>query len=192
MLFYIYQIVYKFVSGMAKVATLLLLLAISARQMTAFNLFCKIFTIYICAYCFATAVASIFQCGTAFASNWNKELDQSQCFYLPPFWYAHAAINISATAVMAILPWWLFAKYVSTYNHPLTLLVRPETHAITGLHISENTPLLLSCPCSLLRECCFLFRYTLLRFETAANTRQRNGTWMRALIRSVHLGSFNG
>ena len=108
--FYVYQVLYKFVSGMAKVATLFLLLAISTPQMKTFRLFCKIFAAYIFAYCIATSVATVFQCGTSFASNWNKALDQSQCFYLPPFWYTHAAINISATAIMAILPWWLFGR----------------------------------------------------------------------------------
>ena len=115
MMFYIYQVLYKFVSGIAKVATLFLLLAISSNQMRSFNLFCKIFALYIVAYCLACSLATVFQCGTSFESNWNKKLPQDQCFTLPPFWYAHAVINITATAVMIGLPWWLFSSWV----HPM-------------------------------------------------------------------------
>lgn len=111
-MFYIYQVLYKFASGIAKIATLLLLLAISTSQMRAFNMFCKCFATYIAAYCIATSIATVFQCGLDINSNWIMTNDQSHCFYKPPFWYAHAAINISATAVMAFLPWWLFTLYV--------------------------------------------------------------------------------
>jgi len=120
MMFYVYQVLYKFVSGMAKIATLFLLLAISTPQMRAFNLFCKVFAVYIGLYCIATSIATVFQCGTDFHSNWNKTLDQSQCFVLPPFWYSHAAINISATAVMAMLPWWLFANITYKRKHAIS------------------------------------------------------------------------
>jgi len=119
-MFYVYQVLYKFVSGMAKIATLFLLLAISTPQMRAFNIFCKVFAAYIGLYCIATSLATVFQCGTAFESNWNKELDQSQCFVLPPFWYSHAAINISATAIMAVLPWWLFAFITYKRKHAIS------------------------------------------------------------------------
>jgi hypothetical protein len=112
MMFYVYQVLYKFVSGIAKIATLFLLLAISTSTMYKFNLFCKCFIIYIALYCVGTALATVFQCGTAFASNWNKTLPQDQCFKLPPFWYSHAAINTSATMVMVVLPWWLFSSLV--------------------------------------------------------------------------------
>lgn len=108
-MFYVYQVLYKFLSGIAKIATLFLLLAISMPQMRAFNLFCKVFAVYIAMYCLATSLATVFQCGTAISSNWTHAHDRSQCFELPPFWFAHAAINVSATAVMAILPWWLFS-----------------------------------------------------------------------------------
>lgn len=110
MLFYVYQVLYKFLSGVAKIATLFLLLAISTGDMRKFNAFCKGFAVYIALYCMATSLATVFQCGTAFESNWIKTNDQSQCFTLPPFWFSHAAINVSATAVMVVLPWWLFAS----------------------------------------------------------------------------------
>jgi hypothetical protein len=108
-MFYVYQVLYKFVSGIAKIATLFLLLAISTPQLRTFNTFCKCFAVYIAAYCIACSLATVFQCGTEFESNWNKSLPTDQCFTLPPFWYAHAAINISATMVMIGLPWWLFS-----------------------------------------------------------------------------------
>ena len=41
MMFYVYQVLYKFVSGIAKIATLFLLLAISTSTMRKFHLFCK-------------------------------------------------------------------------------------------------------------------------------------------------------
>ena len=110
MLFYVYQVLYKFLSGIAKIATLFLLLAISTRHMRGFNLFCKAFAVYIGLYCLATSVATVFQCGVNFDANWIKTKDQSKCFTLPPFWFTHAAINVSATAVMIFLPWWLFAS----------------------------------------------------------------------------------
>lgn len=109
-MFYIYQVLYKFVSGIAKIATLLLLLAISMSTMRGFNLFCKCFIVYIALYCVATSVATIFQCGTSFESNWDKARPQDQCFTLPPFWFSHAAINTSASMVMIFLPWWLFSS----------------------------------------------------------------------------------
>lgn len=117
-LFYVYQVLYKFLSGIAKIATLFLLLAISTSHMRGFNLFCKVFAAYIGLYCFATSVATVFQCGTDFDANWIKTKDQSKCITLPPFWFTHAAINVSATAVMIFLPWWLFASYVVSMQHP--------------------------------------------------------------------------
>ncbi|KAK5993489.1 hypothetical protein PT974_06921 [Cladobotryum mycophilum] len=122
-LFFVYQVLYKFLSGIAKIATLFLLLAISMPQMRGFNLFCKCFALYIGLYCLATSLATVFQCGTAFRSNWNKTLDQSQCFFLPPFWYSHAAINVSATAVMAVLPWWLFASITYKRKHAIATIM---------------------------------------------------------------------
>lgn len=124
-MFYVYQVLYKFVSGIAKIATLFLLLAISSAQMRVFNTFCKAFIIYIAAYCLACSLTTIFQCRTDFASNWDKTLPQGQCFTLPPFWYSHAAINVSATMVMIFLPWWLFSTLVllkTTLTNPNSVL----------------------------------------------------------------------
>ncbi|EEA19344.1 conserved hypothetical protein [Talaromyces marneffei ATCC 18224] len=121
MMFYVYQVLYKFVSGIAKIATLFLLLAISTSTMRGFNLVCKCFIIYIALYCVGTALTTVFQCGTAFESNWNKTLPQGQCFKLPPFWYSHAAINTSATMVMVVLPWWLFSSI--QYRHKYLIAV---------------------------------------------------------------------
>lgn len=95
---------------MAKIASLFLLLAISAPTMHTFNTFCKVFAAYIALYSVTTALVTVFQCGVHFESNWNKSLDQSHCFYQPPFWYAHGVINLTASFVMAFLPWWLFAS----------------------------------------------------------------------------------
>jgi hypothetical protein len=152
-MFFIYQVLYKFVSGMAKIATLFLLLAISTPQMKAFNRFCKIFAAYIAAYCFACSIATIFQCGTSIRSNWNHSLDMSQCFTLPPFWYTHAAINISATIVMIFMPWWLFARYALLAPSASLLQGHPPLDGerqgckltfITASHISADMSLLLS------------------------------------------------
>jgi hypothetical protein len=64
-------------SGMAKMASLFLLLAVAAPTMRAFSLFCKFFAAYIDLYSNSTTFVTVFQCGTRFESNWNKSLDQS-------------------------------------------------------------------------------------------------------------------
>ncbi|KAK9787694.1 putative Integral membrane protein [Seiridium cardinale] len=117
--FFAYQIIYKICSGLAKIASLFLLLAISTPNMHGFNLFCKMFATYIGLYSISTTLVTVFQCGTNFASNWNRSLDQSHCFYQPPFWYAHGVINLTASFVMAFLPWWLFATI--TYKRKRTI-----------------------------------------------------------------------
>lgn len=86
---------------------------------------------FILGYCVACSVATVFQCGTDFDSNWIHSHDQASiaetdnsfpdmcrglltavqthCFPKPPFWYIHAALNIISSVAMAVLPWWLFA-----------------------------------------------------------------------------------
>lgn len=114
-IFFVYQVLYKFVSGIAKIATLFLLLAISMAQMKVFNRFCKGFAVYIGLYCIVTSVTTVFQCGVHFDANWTSN-GKEYCIDLPPFWFSHAAINVSATAVMVILPWWLFARYANRFR----------------------------------------------------------------------------
>lgn len=77
--------------------------------MIYFNTFCKAFATYMGMFCMACSLVAVFQCGTHLKSNWDKTMDQSYCFKLPPFWYSHAVINVTATIVMVFLPWWLFA-----------------------------------------------------------------------------------
>ena len=91
-------------------ASVFLLMAISAPQMRAFNIFCGIFAAYMGLYCIATSLVAVFQCGTNIESNWDKSQDQSKCFFLPPFWYFHAIIDMVAMVIMIGLPWWLFAS----------------------------------------------------------------------------------
>ncbi|KAB8299941.1 hypothetical protein EYC80_000183 [Monilinia laxa] len=108
-MFYLYQIFYKFGVGLSKVATCLLLLAISTPNMKNFNRCCKMLIVYILAYSLSCSIVTAFQCGINFKSNWILGNDQSQCFYKPPFWFAHAALNILASIVVVALPWWLFS-----------------------------------------------------------------------------------
>ncbi|KAK7995591.1 hypothetical protein PG990_014364 [Apiospora arundinis] len=109
-MFFIYQVLYKFTAAISKMASVFLLMAISAPQMRAFNMFCKIFAAYMGLYCIATSLVAVFQCGTNIESNWDKSQDQSKCFFLPPFWYLHAIIDMVAMVIMIGLPWWLFAS----------------------------------------------------------------------------------
>ncbi|OKL57225.1 hypothetical protein UA08_07385 [Talaromyces atroroseus] len=134
-MFYVYQVLYKFVSGIAKIATLFLLLAIATPQMRAFHTFCKFFILYIAAYCLACSLATVFQCSTDFESNWNKALSQKKCFTLPPFWYTHAAINISATMVMIFLPWWLFSTIQYKRKYAIAIIMSSLAVAETALGV---------------------------------------------------------
>jgi LRP1 type putative zinc finger protein len=118
-MFFLYQILYKFGAGISKIATCFLLLAISIPQMKWFNRTCKALILYITGYCVSCSIATIFQCGTHVRSNWVHTDDQSHCFSKPPFWYAHAGLNIFASVLIAALPWWLF--YYVTYKRKVTI-----------------------------------------------------------------------
>ncbi|KAM3076816.1 hypothetical protein ACMFMG_003716 [Clarireedia jacksonii] len=118
-MFFLYQIIYKFGAGISKIATCLLLLAISIPQMKWFNRTCKGLILYILGYSISCSIVTVFQCGTQVQSNWVHTDDQSHCFYKPPFWYAHAGLNISTSIVIAALPWWLF--YYITYKRKVTI-----------------------------------------------------------------------
>jgi hypothetical protein len=113
-MFYLYQVFYKFAAGISKIATCLLLLAIStsSKQMATFNWVCQVLVVYIAGYCIACSVATVFQCDLDFSSNWIHTKSQKHCFPKPPFWYTHAGLNIFATVIIALLPWWLF-YYIS-------------------------------------------------------------------------------
>jgi hypothetical protein len=113
-MFFLYQIFYKFAAGISKIATCLLLLAISTPQMARFNLCCQIMILYIAGVSLSCSIATVFQCGLDIESNWIHTNRQTNCFPKPPFWYTHAALNIISSVVIAILPWWLF-HYV-TYS----------------------------------------------------------------------------
>ncbi|ORY63467.1 uncharacterized protein BCR38DRAFT_228838 [Pseudomassariella vexata] len=132
-MFFIYQVLYKFCSAIAKMATVFLFLAISTPHKPNFNLVCKAFATYMGLYCLACSLVAVFQCGTKLESNWNKTVDQSHCFYLPPFWYAHAIINVSATLAMAILPWWLFAHISYKRKYAIATVMTVLALAETGL-----------------------------------------------------------
>ncbi|KAK2593719.1 hypothetical protein QQS21_008584 [Conoideocrella luteorostrata] len=136
-IFYVYQVVYKFVSGIAKIATLFLLLAISMVQMRVFNLFCKSFAAYIALYCIGTSVATIFQCGLYFRANWSPD-GKEHCIELPAFWFSHAAINVSATTVMAILPWWLFTNITYKRKHTIAIIMTLFALAETALGSAKS------------------------------------------------------
>ncbi|ESZ96060.1 hypothetical protein SBOR_3537 [Sclerotinia borealis F-4128] len=129
-MFYLYQIFYKFGAGLSKIATCLLLLAISTPQMKNFNRCCRIMIIYIAVYSISCSIVTAFQCGYNFKSNWIHGNDQSQCFYKPPFWFSHAGLNIFASIVVAGLPWWLFSFV--TYKRKYTIAM-----IMTLLAISE-------------------------------------------------------
>lgn len=111
-MFYLYQVFYKFAAGISKIATCLLLLAISSNQMLLFNRFCQIMIVYIAGYCVACSIATVFHCGLDISSNWDHTKPQQHCFTNPPFWYIHAGLNIFASVIIAVLPWWLF-YYIS-------------------------------------------------------------------------------
>lgn len=134
-MFYLYQIFYKFAAGISKVATCFLLLAISTPQMLYFNTCCLVMIVYIVGYSLSCSIATIFQCGMEFKSNWIHANDQSHCFYKPPFWYTHAALNISASVVIAILPWWLF-HYV-TYSRKYLIASLMTILAVWSVHFPK-------------------------------------------------------
>lgn len=116
---------------MSKIATCFILLAIASPQMRQFIWVCRAMVAFILGYCVACSIATVFQCGTHFDSNWIHSHDQASilqaveyylvlqsifltviqtyCFSKPPFWYTHAALNIFSSIVMAVLPWWLFS-----------------------------------------------------------------------------------
>ncbi|KAI9646385.1 hypothetical protein NHQ30_004376 [Ciborinia camelliae] len=130
-MFYLYQIFYKFGVGLSKIATCLLLLAISTPHMKNFNRCCRIMIIYIAAYSLSCSIVTAFQCGINFKSNWIHSNDQSQCFYKPPFWFTHAGLNIFASVVVAVLPWWLFSFV--TYKRKYTIAMIMTTLAISEI-----------------------------------------------------------
>ena len=82
--------------------------------MVRFNLACQILIVFIAGYSVSCSIATVFQCGIDFRSNYIPTNDQKHCFYKPPFWYTHAGLNILASILIAILPWWLF--YHITYK----------------------------------------------------------------------------
>jgi hypothetical protein len=108
--YWLYSVFYKWSAGISKMATCFLLLAIATPIMVRFNLTCMIMSAYILGYSFSCSVATILQCGTNLRANWDKQLDQSHCFYMPPFWYIHGGLNLVAVIAVGILPWWLFSE----------------------------------------------------------------------------------
>ena len=108
--YFLYSVFYKWGAGISKMATCFLLLAISTPAMVRFNRFTLSFALYILAYSIACSLATVWQCGWDPRANWDHNLDQSNCFYKPPFWYAHGALNIVAIVTVGILPWWLFSS----------------------------------------------------------------------------------
>ncbi len=99
---------YKWGAGISKMATCFLLLAISTPCLVKFNRTCIILAFYVLAYSISCSLATVFQCGWDPRANWDHTLDQSACFYKPPFWFAHGALNIISIVTVGILPWWLF------------------------------------------------------------------------------------
>lgn len=85
--------------------------------------------VYIAAYSLSCSLITAFQCGINFKSNWIIGNDQTQCFYKPPFWYAHACINILASVIVAGLPWWLFSFV--TYKRKYTIAMIMTALAVT-------------------------------------------------------------
>ncbi|KAF7919973.1 uncharacterized protein EAE98_009207 [Botrytis deweyae] len=133
-MFYLYQIFYKAGCGLSKIATCLLLLAISTPHMKNFNKCCKIMIIYIAGYSLSCSIVSAFQCGLDFRSNWIHSLRQTHCFYKPPFWFTHAGLNIFASIVVAALPWWLFShvQYKRKYTIALIMTTLALAEIILG------------------------------------------------------------
>ncbi|KAF7864350.1 uncharacterized protein EAF02_010318 [Botrytis sinoallii] len=133
-MFYLYQIFYKAGCGLSKIATCLLLLAISTPHMKNFNKCCKIMIIYIAGYSLSCSIVSAFQCGLDFKSNWTHSLRQTHCFYKPPFWFTHAGLNIFASIVVAALPWWLFShvQYKRKYTIALIMTILALAEIILG------------------------------------------------------------
>ncbi|KAH8657923.1 hypothetical protein BX600DRAFT_499961 [Xylariales sp. PMI_506] len=95
---------YKFCSAIAKMATVFLLLAISAPQMRSFNLFCKVFVVYMGLYCLACSVFAVFH-----------------------------VINITATIAMIFLPWWLFASITYKRKNIIACIMSALAVAETAL-----------------------------------------------------------
>lgn len=122
-MFYLYQIFYKAGCGLSKIATCLLLLAISTPHMKNFNICCKIMIIYIAGYSLSCSIVTAFQCGLDFKSNWIHSLRQTHCFYKPPFWFTHAGLNIFASIVVAVLPWWLFSHVQYKRKYTIALIM---------------------------------------------------------------------
>ncbi|KAH8887856.1 hypothetical protein GQ53DRAFT_808816 [Thozetella sp. PMI_491] len=108
--YFLYSVFYKWGAGISKMATCLLLLAIATPDMIRFKRFCIFICGYVLAYSISCSLATVFQCGGDPRANWDHSLDQSACFYKPPFWFAHGALNIIAIIIVGILPWWLFAS----------------------------------------------------------------------------------
>ncbi|KAM0195324.1 hypothetical protein ACHAPC_000516 [Botrytis cinerea] len=133
-MFYLYQIFYKAGCGLSKIATCLLLLAISTPHMKNFNICCKIMIIYIAGYSLSCSIVTAFQCGLDFKSNWIHSLRQTHCFYKPPFWFTHAGLNIFASIVVAVLPWWLFShvQYKRKYTIALIMTILAIAEIILG------------------------------------------------------------
>ncbi|TGO50194.1 hypothetical protein BCON_0189g00180 [Botryotinia convoluta] len=127
-------IFYKAGCGLSKIATCLLLLAISTPHMKNFNKCCKIMIIYIAGYSLSCSIVSAFQCGLDFKSNWIHSLRQTHCFYKPPFWFTHAGLNIFASIVVAALPWWLFShvQYKRKYTIALIMTILALAEIILG------------------------------------------------------------
>jgi hypothetical protein len=127
--YFLYSVFYKFGAGISKIATCFLLLAISTptRELRLFNRVCLGLAAYVLVYSVACSLLTVFQCGPDPRANWIHSLDQSRCFYKPPFWYAHGALNLVAITATGVLPWWLFSKI--TYHRKrfvaglMTLLV---------------------------------------------------------------------
>ncbi|KAK1762787.1 hypothetical protein QBC33DRAFT_573883 [Phialemonium atrogriseum] len=144
--YFLYSVFYKWGAGISKMATCFLLLAISAPHMVAFNRFCLGMIAYILGYSISCSIATVFQCGSDPRANWDPSLDRKDCFYKPPFWFAHGGLNIVAIIATGTLPWWLFMKVTVRRRHWIATLMTilvigelvPSVYRLYGLYLSSQ------------------------------------------------------
>jgi hypothetical protein len=91
--------------------------------MIRFNWTCKMVAFYVFGYSVGCSVATVLQCGPDLRANWDKSLDQSHCFYMPPFWYTHGALNLISLLATGILPWWLFSEVIFKRKYQIATLM---------------------------------------------------------------------
>ena len=121
--YFLYSVFYKWGAGISKMVTCFLLLAISAPHMVAFNRFCLGMIAYILGYSISCSIATVFQCGSDPRANWDPSLDRKDCFYKPPFWFAHGGLNTVAIIATGTLPWWLFMEVTVRRRHWIATLM---------------------------------------------------------------------